>query len=81
METTNETNLTISEFQAQDQVFELDDNEVDNITGGLAGFAFGLGYSLGGGLSFQEGLKVTGAATGIGNVFGPAGASLSTPKA
>jgi hypothetical protein len=81
MEIINESNLSVSEFQDQDQVVELGDNELDNIAGGALGAlaAWGTGY-----LDGKRGWRLL-ADMGIwgtaGLVGGLPGAALSTPKA
>jgi hypothetical protein len=87
MKTINENNLSISEFQ--DQVVELDDNELDNIAGGLVGAA--AGAFVAGEIARRDGKSpkreyedaFIGAIGGLatGSFAGPLGAALSTPKA
>jgi hypothetical protein len=96
MEAMNENNLSISEFQDQDlqltadnQIVELSDNEIDNISGGV------LGASIGGVIAWGQGKRgwdvaetafigALGAGSLGASLFGPWGAlggvALSTPK-
>ena len=83
----SENNLPISEFQDQDlqlttvdQVVELDDNELDNVTGGLFGLGYGMGYSSRHGLNLEDSFKFTVNCAAFGSMFTPVGTSLSTPK-
>jgi bacteriocin-like protein len=81
MEMINENNLSISEFQDQSQFVELDDNELDNVTGGAVGAlaAWGTGYLDGkrGGRLLAD-MAIWGVAGLAGG--GLLGAALSTPK-
>jgi hypothetical protein len=52
--------------------------DATNVTGGAFGLGFGIGYSIGAGYSFAEGVGFTASTAGIGSLFGPYGASLST---
>jgi bacteriocin-like protein len=93
METINERNLVISEFQ--DQVIELDDNELDSISGGVVGGVAGgiIGYAGAVYANQNRGLGTLGGiwlggriGAAVGTFFGPGpgtaiGASLATPEA
>jgi hypothetical protein len=95
MEMINENSLSIAKLQDQDlqlttvdQVVELDNNELDNVTGGGVGLLFGLGYSLGQGYNVGDSIRFMGPSAGVGAAFGSffpgpgtaIGAALSTPK-
>jgi hypothetical protein len=84
----NKNNLPIAKLQDQDlqlitvdQIVELGDNELNNVTGGILGLGYGIGYSERHKLSFGDSLKFIGFSVSVGNLFAPpVGSALSTPK-